>query len=107
MTKEVTLTGHYNGATKDPWGNMRAGFSAEGSSTGKISAWSGTSRWIAAGSSSATRFRYGWILNVSRRNLNRLLKKALNFVLGSSQSSTHPRGYASGVTPLRPRWMTF
>jgi polyisoprenoid-binding protein YceI len=30
VTKEVTLTGHYNGATKDPWGNMRAGFSAEG-----------------------------------------------------------------------------
>jgi polyisoprenoid-binding protein YceI len=30
VTKEVTLTGHYNGATKDPWGNTRAGFSAEG-----------------------------------------------------------------------------
>ena len=30
VTKEVTLAGHYNGATKDPWGNMRAGFSAEG-----------------------------------------------------------------------------
>jgi polyisoprenoid-binding protein YceI len=30
VTKEVALTGHYNGATKDPWGNMRAGFSAEG-----------------------------------------------------------------------------
>ena len=29
-TKEVTLVGHYNGATKDPWGNTRAGFSAEG-----------------------------------------------------------------------------
>ena len=30
VTKEVTLVGHYNGATKDPWGNTRAGFSAEG-----------------------------------------------------------------------------
>jgi polyisoprenoid-binding protein YceI len=30
VTKEVTLTGHYNGATKDPWGNTRAGFNAEG-----------------------------------------------------------------------------
>lgn len=29
-TKEVTLVGRYNGATKDPWGNVRAGFSAEG-----------------------------------------------------------------------------
>jgi polyisoprenoid-binding protein YceI len=30
VTKEVTLAGQYNGATKDPWGNTRAGFSAEG-----------------------------------------------------------------------------
>ncbi len=30
VTKEVTLLGRYNGATKDPWGNTRAGFSAEG-----------------------------------------------------------------------------
>ncbi|MBI3807388.1 MAG: polyisoprenoid-binding protein [Nitrospirae bacterium] len=30
VTKEVTLVGHYNGATKDPWGNTRAGFNAEG-----------------------------------------------------------------------------
>jgi polyisoprenoid-binding protein YceI len=30
VTKDVTLMGHYNGATKDPWGNTRAGFSAEG-----------------------------------------------------------------------------
>ena len=30
MTKEVSLVGRYNGATKDPWGNVRAGFSAEG-----------------------------------------------------------------------------
>ncbi|MDH4185442.1 MAG: YceI family protein [Nitrospira sp.] len=30
VTKEITLTGHYNGAAKDPWGNTRAGFSAEG-----------------------------------------------------------------------------
>jgi polyisoprenoid-binding protein YceI len=29
-TKEVTLVGRYNGSTKDPWGNTRAGFSAEG-----------------------------------------------------------------------------
>ena len=30
VAKEVVLTGQYNGATKDPWGNIRAGFSAEG-----------------------------------------------------------------------------
>ncbi|NOT21605.1 MAG: YceI family protein [Nitrospiraceae bacterium] len=30
VTKEVTLAGRYNGATKDPWGNIRAGFNAEG-----------------------------------------------------------------------------
>ena len=30
VTREITLAGHYNGATKDPWGNTRAGFSAEG-----------------------------------------------------------------------------
>ena len=30
VTKEVTLIGRYNGSTKDPWGNTRAGFSAEG-----------------------------------------------------------------------------
>ena len=30
VTKEITLVGQYNGATKDPWGNTRAGFSADG-----------------------------------------------------------------------------
>lgn len=30
VTREIVLAGHYNGATKDPWGNTRAGFSAEG-----------------------------------------------------------------------------
>lgn len=30
VTKEITLVGQYNGATKDPWGNTRAGFSGEG-----------------------------------------------------------------------------
>ncbi|UVT17844.1 MAG: polyisoprenoid-binding protein [Nitrospira sp.] len=30
MTKEVTLIGTFNGATKDPWGNTRAGFTAQG-----------------------------------------------------------------------------
>jgi polyisoprenoid-binding protein YceI len=30
VTKEVTLRGNYNGATKDPGGNTRAGFSGEG-----------------------------------------------------------------------------
>jgi polyisoprenoid-binding protein YceI len=30
VTKEVTLTGNFNGVTKDPWGNTRAGFAAEG-----------------------------------------------------------------------------
>ena len=29
-TKEITLVGTFNGTTKDPWGNTRAGFSAEG-----------------------------------------------------------------------------
>ena len=32
VTKEMTLAGTFNGAAKDPWGNMRAGFAA----TGKI-----------------------------------------------------------------------
>ncbi|MEY4705977.1 MAG: hypothetical protein RL042_2182 [Nitrospirota bacterium] len=30
VTKEIALVGHYNGVSKDPWGNIRAGFSAEG-----------------------------------------------------------------------------
>jgi polyisoprenoid-binding protein YceI len=30
VTKEVTLISTFNGATKDPWGNTRAGFTAEG-----------------------------------------------------------------------------
>jgi polyisoprenoid-binding protein YceI len=30
VTKELTLTGNFNGITKDPWGNVRAGFNAEG-----------------------------------------------------------------------------
>lgn len=30
VTKEVTLVGNFNGVTKDPWGNTRAGFTAEG-----------------------------------------------------------------------------
>ncbi|MDH5643652.1 MAG: YceI family protein [Gemmatimonadota bacterium] len=30
VTKEVTLVGTFNGFTQDPWGNTRAGFSAEG-----------------------------------------------------------------------------
>lgn len=30
VTKEVVLTGTFNGITKDPWGNVRAGFTAEG-----------------------------------------------------------------------------
>ena len=30
VTKEMTLTGNFNGVTKDPWGNTRAGFTAEG-----------------------------------------------------------------------------
>ena len=30
VTKEVTLTGTLNGITKDPWGNTRAGFTADG-----------------------------------------------------------------------------
>ena len=30
VTKEVTLVGSFNGFTQDPWGNSRAGFSAEG-----------------------------------------------------------------------------
>ena len=30
VTKEITLVGTFNGVAKDPWGNTRAGFSAEG-----------------------------------------------------------------------------
>lgn len=30
VTREVTLVGRFNGLTKDPWGNTRAGFTAEG-----------------------------------------------------------------------------
>jgi len=30
VTKEVTLVSSFNGIAKDPWGNTRAGFSAEG-----------------------------------------------------------------------------
>lgn len=30
VTKEITLVGNFNGVTKDPWGNWRAGFNAEG-----------------------------------------------------------------------------
>ncbi|MCP9453264.1 MAG: YceI family protein [Nitrospira sp.] len=30
VTKEVVLVGTFNGITQDPWGNLRAGFSAEG-----------------------------------------------------------------------------
>ncbi len=30
VTKEVTLTGKFNGVVKDPYGNIRAGFTAEG-----------------------------------------------------------------------------
>lgn len=30
VTKEITLVGSFNGVTKDPWGNTRAGFTAEG-----------------------------------------------------------------------------
>lgn len=30
ITKEIALKGSFNGVTKDPWGNMRAGFTAEG-----------------------------------------------------------------------------
>lgn len=30
VTKEIKLTGNFNGVTTDPWGNIRAGFTAEG-----------------------------------------------------------------------------
>ena len=30
VTKEITLAGTFNGVSKDPWGNTRAGFTAEG-----------------------------------------------------------------------------
>ncbi|MCP9473184.1 MAG: YceI family protein [Nitrospira sp.] len=30
VTKEVVLVGTFNGISQDPWGNLRAGFSAEG-----------------------------------------------------------------------------
>jgi polyisoprenoid-binding protein YceI len=47
VTKEVTLTGNFNGVTKDPWGNTRAGFTAEGKVNRKTSAWCGTRPSIA------------------------------------------------------------
>ncbi len=30
VAKDITLTGNFNGVAKDPWGNTRAGFQAEG-----------------------------------------------------------------------------
>lgn len=30
VTKDIALTGNFNGIIKDPWGNSRAGFNAEG-----------------------------------------------------------------------------
>jgi len=30
VTKEITLTGTFNGVAQDPWGNIRAGFTAQG-----------------------------------------------------------------------------
>jgi len=30
VTREITLVGNFNGVTKDPWGNTRAGFNGEG-----------------------------------------------------------------------------
>lgn len=30
ITKEITLVGSFNGVSKDPWGNTRAGFTGEG-----------------------------------------------------------------------------
>lgn len=30
VTREITLVGRFHGEAKDPWGNLRAGFSAEG-----------------------------------------------------------------------------
>jgi len=30
VTKEITLSGTFNGVAQDPWGNTRAGFTAEG-----------------------------------------------------------------------------
>lgn len=30
VTKEITLVGTFNGVAKDPWGNIRTGFTAEG-----------------------------------------------------------------------------
>lgn len=30
VTKEITLAGTFNGVAQDPWGNIRAGFTAEG-----------------------------------------------------------------------------
>jgi polyisoprenoid-binding protein YceI len=30
VTKEISLKGEFNGVANDPWGNIRGGFSAEG-----------------------------------------------------------------------------
>ena len=34
VTKEITLVGTFNGVAQDPWGNTRAGFTAEGTIKG-------------------------------------------------------------------------
>ena len=49
ITKEIALTGTFNGVTTDPWGNVRAGFSAEGTLNRRTLAWFGTRRWTAVG----------------------------------------------------------
>ena len=36
-----------------------------------------------------------------------MLKNPASFVLASFRSSTYPRGYASGLRSLRPRWTGF
>ena len=42
-----------------------------------------------------------------RHYTSRMLKKSASFVLASFRSSTYPRGYASGLHSLRPRWTAF
>lgn len=44
VTKEITLVGHYNGATKDPWGKPGPASARRGNSSAKTSAWSGAKR---------------------------------------------------------------
>src|SRR5688572_4339735 len=46
-------------------------------------------------------------LKAAQAASSRMLKKSTSFVLASFRSSTYPRGYASCLHSLRPRWTAF